>query len=125
MEHNQNPLIGQTVLLDTQVTIEADVWLWQSFKVVCHLFTLLYVVISCGNDFLDFVHISAAVLNELLVWKIETIGDVCETKTIYSYTLYRTDVFRGAHLASWWMGTRLKQLGREADNSAVVGLRMH
>lgn len=59
-----------------------------------------YIVISCGSDFLDFVHVSAAVLNELLVWKSETIGDVCETKTIHNYTLHKTDVFRGAHSAS-------------------------
>lgn len=37
MEHNQNPVIGQTVLLDTQIKIEADVWFWQSVKVVCRL----------------------------------------------------------------------------------------
>ena len=58
MEHNQNPVIGQTVFLDTQIKIEADVWLWGSFKVVCRLFTHLYIVISCGSDFLVFVHIT-------------------------------------------------------------------
>jgi hypothetical protein len=30
-----------------------------------HFFTLLYIVIFCGSDFLEVVHISAAVLKEL------------------------------------------------------------
>jgi hypothetical protein len=63
------------------------------------------------------------VLNELFVWKNEAIGDARETKTMHIYTLYRT-VFRGAHSASWSMGTGLKQLRREAD-IVVRRLRMH
>jgi hypothetical protein len=64
-------------------------------------------------------------LNEMLVWKNEAIGDACETKTIYKYILY-TELLSGAHSGLWSMAAGLKQLGREADNSAVVRrIRIH
>lgn len=113
-----------SVLLDTQMKI-ADVWLQESFKVVCeikcHLFTLFYIVISCGSDFLDFVHISAFCFKRAI-----TMAKRNHRRCMWPYTVYITAVFRGTHTASWSMGTRLKQLRREADNSALVRrLRMH
>jgi len=41
MEHNQNPVIGHTALLYSQIRIEADVCLWQSFKMVLFIHTSL------------------------------------------------------------------------------------
>jgi hypothetical protein len=125
MEHNLNPLIGQTVL-DTQITIEADVWLWQSFKVVCHLFTLLLHSHFLWQRFSRFcARICCCVKRAVSMEKWNHRWCVWNEDHTQLYITQNWCVSWGA-FSFWWLCTGLKQLGREADNSAVVRrLRMH
>jgi hypothetical protein len=75
---------------------------------------------SCGSDFLDFAHICFCSKRAITMTKWN------HWWCVWPYTVYRAAVYRRTHSVSWSMGTGLKQLGREADNSTLVRrLRMH